>query len=194
VSTPAPEAPDDAALLAQSAAGNGRAFAVLVRRHGPALQRFARRLVPEASLADDVLQQALLDAYRGAATFRGEARVRTWLFTLTRHAAFRATRRQREIPEDDEELLALGVSAGWGADPETLTIRARQAERLEAALESLAPADREVVLLRDVEQLTGPETAAVLGMGLAAMKSRLHRARLRLAVALREGEEGEHHA
>jgi len=151
------------------------------------MRRFLRGLVGDEALVDDVLQQALLDAYRGAGTFSGAARVRTWLFTIARNAAFRTIRKTR--PADDETLFELGLRAGWGEDPETLALRAEEVRTLGRALASLTTEDREILLLRDVEQLSGPETAEVLGTSLAAMKSRLHRARLRLAAALRGRDE-----
>ena len=78
--------------------------------------------------------------------------------------------------------------AGWGTEPpDALFERLEDRASLERALGDLAPADREVLVLRDLEELSGDETAAVLGITLRAMKSRLHRARLRLAAALKEG-------
>ena len=83
-------------------------------------------------------------------------------------------------------LPELGEAAGWGSEsPEAEVLRAERRARLARALDALAPEDREVLVLRDLEELTGEETAAALGLSLAAMKSRLHRARLRLAAQLR---------
>ncbi|MEM7608480.1 MAG: sigma factor-like helix-turn-helix DNA-binding protein, partial [Myxococcota bacterium] len=86
--------------------------------------------------------------------------------------------------------MDLGVAAGWGTrDPEHLVSLAQQSERLKDALQRLEGSEREVLLLRDVQQLSGKETAQALGLPIAAMKSRLHRARLRLAVELRKGKD-----
>ena len=82
--------------------------------------------------------------------------------------------------------MTLGVDAGWGSeDPEALAIAAQRRETVVKALRSLSSDDQEVLILRDIEGLRGPEAAGVLGIGERALKSRLHRARLRLAVALR---------
>ena len=82
--------------------------------------------------------------------------------------------------------MALGLEAGWGSDnPEALAIAAQRRDTLLRAVHALPRSDREVLILRDVEGLRGPEAAEVLGIGERALKSRLHRARLRLAVALR---------
>lgn len=175
----------DVELIQRIARGDRAAFSVLVRRHGPALRRFARALAGEA-VADDVLQEAMLDAYRGAAGFRAESSVRGWLFTLARHRAFhhRAAEKRREA--QGATLLELGLAAGFGRDPERLAERAEEREAVRLALSRLPPEEREVLVLRDVEGLSGEEAASVLGLEVPAMKSRLHRARLRLMTALRE--------
>ncbi len=176
---------DDRELIERVSAGDHAAFEALVRRHGPAVRRFARALTDDSS-ADDVLQEAMLDAFRGASTYRGECSVRSWLFTLARHRAFhlRASSSKREVP--DADLLELGLEAGFGANPERLAERVERLDTVTVAMSRLAPEEREVLVLRDVEGLSGEEAAAVLGLELTAMKSRLHRARLRLMSALRE--------
>ncbi len=86
----------------------------------------------------------------------------------------------------DEPLMTLGREAGWGSDdPEALAIAAERRDTLTRALQALSPGDREVLILRDIEGLSGQEAAEVLAITGAALKSRLHRARLRLARALR---------
>ena len=82
--------------------------------------------------------------------------------------------------------MKLGLEAGWGSnDPEALAIAAERRETLQGALRTLSSDDQEVLILRDIEGLRGPEAAEILGIGERALKSRLHRARLRLAAALR---------
>lgn len=176
----------DAALIAAVAAGDRLASETFVARHQAAVFRFARTLTRTPSEAEDVLQDTFLAAWRGAVSFRGESAVRSWLFTIARNAAIRHGRRRSGEPDVMEPLDVLGERAGWGEthDPEALAIRRESRETLERALASLSDDDREIVLLRDVEGLSGEETAAVLQIGLTAMKSRLHRARLRLAAAL----------
>jgi len=191
----------DADLLARSARGDERAFAALVDRHGGAVRRYVSGLVVGDAAADDVVQQTFLSAYRAADGFRGDSQLRTWLFRIARNAAWHHRKREARFEVADESdlesLLDLGVRAGWGApDPERLVERADRRALVWASLEALHPRDREVILLRDIEELSGDEVAGLLGLSLAAMKSRLHRARLKLAAALRsielDGEEGAH--
>ncbi len=184
----------DDQLIAQVATGDRAALAVLFDRHGPAVLRLARASLHEPSDAEDVLQETFVAALRGAATYRPElASVRTWLFAIARNAARRHKRQTRELPSadvDDGPLLALGIAAGWGAATDVAQDQPAEIAQLARAVASLAPDDRQVVLLRDVEGLSGEEAAALLELSLAALKSRLHRARLRLLAALRADEGG----
>lgn len=181
----------DVQLLRRTAEGDRAAFDALVRRHAGAVLRLGRAICGDVGLAEDAAQQAFLDAFRNAHRFRGEASPRTWLLTIARNAALKLRgRQQRETPRA-APLDELGTAAGWGsADPEALTLLAERRVLLEDALNSLSPSDREILVLRDIEQLSGAETASMLGLQLRAMKSRLHRARLRLAAALRAMSEG----
>ena len=167
------------------AAGERAALGVLVERHQAAVYRYARSLTDPAA-AEDALQQCFLDALRGAGTWSGRASVRSWLFTLARNAVYRGARRRAGEPPAFVPLHELGAAAGWGEDPEQAAERALGREVLAAALERLHPEHREIIVLRELEQLSGPEVARLLGISLAAQKSRLHRARLQLAAHLRQ--------
>ncbi|MFO0548314.1 MAG: sigma-70 family RNA polymerase sigma factor [Polyangiaceae bacterium] len=177
---------NDDELIARASAGDRASFGVLVERHGSALLSLARAIAGD-SLAPDVVQDGLLAAFRSASTYRpGASSVRTWLFAIVRHTALRARRTREEPVADVESLETLGVRAGWGADDalahhEELDVLAR-------ALASLAVADREVLVLCDVEGLTPVAAAGVVGIEPRALKSRLHRGRLRLMAAMREHE------
>lgn len=176
----------DAGLLARTAGGDHTAFEELVRRHAASVYRFARAVARSEADAEDAMQEAFVAAFRHAASFRGDAAVRTWLLTIARNAAWRMRRRVADDVIDEVDEWRIAQAAGWGqTDPEQAAIAAGERERLRAALESLPAPDREILVLRELEELTGEETARVLGLSVAAMKSRLHRARLRLAAVLR---------
>ncbi len=144
-------------------------------------------LTRDDDAAEDALQETFLAAYRGAASFRGDGRVKSWLLTIARNASMKHLRSRPAVAVDDSTMDTLGIEAGWGdpADPEHLAESAERSVALRAALAELAAEDREVIVLHDLEGLTGRETAGALGLPLAATKSRLHRARLRLLAALR---------
>ena len=176
----------DAALLARSAAGDRAAFDVVVTRHAASVLRLIRLRGAVPAEAEDVLQQTFLAAWRAASGFRGEAQVKTWLFTIARNTAAKARDRAQRSPVADVPIEALGVEAGWGSeDPETMALAAERRDLLRAAFDTLDDEAREVLTLRDLEGLSGEETAALLGVGVAAMKSRLHRARMTLAARVR---------
>jgi RNA polymerase sigma-70 factor (ECF subfamily) len=177
----------DRSLLAASAAGDRDAFGQLVVRHRASVFRLARMLVRDADGAEDVLQQTFLSAWRAARQYRGDASVRTWLLTITRNHALSRRRSRAREPIDPTPLDELGVRAGWGGpNPEQLASLAEERARLKAALARLSPDDQAMLTLRDLEGLSGEEAAAVTGLSVAAMKSRLHRARMALAAHLKE--------
>lgn len=162
-----------------------------MKRHEAAVFRFARAISPDDAAAEDALQEAFLGAWRGARTFRGDASVRNWLLTIVRNAIYRQHRKRVDEPEDIEPLSELGLAAGWGEEenPETIALQRESRHLLNAAMERLSAPDREILLLRDVEGLSGDEVATMLGLTLTAMKTRLHRARLRIASKVREAYE-----
>jgi RNA polymerase sigma-70 factor (ECF subfamily) len=176
----------DEELIALSAVGDRRAFDRLVERHAAAVLRLTNVVTGDPMAAEDALQQTFLSAYRNAASFRSEASVRTWLLAIARNAALRLRSKRGREDIAEEPLMQLGLDAGWGSeDPEALAIAAERDELLRRAMGELCTEDQEVLILRDVEGLSGIEAAEVLGIGERALKSRLHRARLRLAGILR---------
>mgnify|MGYP000159187122 CR=1 FL=1 len=178
----------DPELIRAAAEGSAPAFGRLVERHQSAVYRFARALVGDPAAAEDVLQETFLAAWRHAASYRGEASVRGWLLTIARHQAFRLRRARPLETAEEAPLERLALAAGFGIEggPERAAMAAQRRERVAKALAALPAEDQEVLLLRDVEEFSGDETAGTLGLTLPAMKSRLHRARLRLAARLRE--------
>ena len=171
--------PTDEDLVRRCAGGDRSAFERLVARHEAPLYRFAVRACGGEREAEDAMQDGLLAAWRGAATFRGDASARTWLFQVVLNACRRRHRPRAGRGQESPLDAAADVPAAESAPDDR--VGARQVGRaIDAALASLGDEAREVLLLRDVEGLSGDETAAALGVGLAAMKSRLHRARLEL--------------
>ena len=178
---------DDTELMQRAANGDRGAFDVLVERYAPSMFRFALAITSNPATAEDAMQDAFLGAWRSARSYRAEASVRNWLLTILRNAVYRLYRRRVDEPSESEPLSELGVAAGWGEDnPEALTLRRESRDILARAMDQLTAADREILLLRDIENLAGAEVASILGLTLPAMKTRLHRARLRLAARVRE--------
>ena len=135
----------DRDLVAQTAAGDHRAFERLVERHAAAVLRLATSVTDDPASAEDALQQTFLSVYRNVASFRAEASVRTWLLTIARNAAYRLSAKQGREDLMEEPLMALGLEAGWGSDnPEALAIAAQRRDTLLRAVHALPRSDREV--------------------------------------------------
>lgn len=182
----------DTDLLQRAAAGDALAFEAFVARHEASVFRYLQSLTRNATAAEDALQDAFVAAWRGAATFRGGTSARPWLLTIARHALHRQHRRRSGEPEAFESIDQLGLAADWGVDDSPLDrlVRLEDRARLARVLAALPDAERETLVLRDLEGLPGEEVARMTEVSLAAMKSRLHRARLRLAATLREELDG----
>lgn len=168
-------------------AGDPRALQALVERYQARLYSFAARMCRHREDARDVLQETFRAAVRGLKDFRGEARLSTWLFRVAANACRKLRRRGASEPERELSLEEWrpGGSSGDApgipdprATPEAAFRQSRLRAALEGAIADLPPAYREVLLLRDVEGLSTEATAEALGLTAAAVKTRLHRARL----------------
>ncbi|WP_432513217.1 RNA polymerase sigma factor [Kineococcus sp. SYSU DK001] len=185
---PAGDPRADDVLARRAGLGDREAFAAIVDRHGPALARYAGRLLDDRDQVDDCLQDTFLAAWRGLPGFRGDASLRTWLFTLARHAAFARLRRwpasgSRPFVPVEEVVDQL---RDLRADPERTSVESALRQALDVALRLLPPRQRTAWLLREVEDLSYAEIATVLGTSTAAVRGLLERARTTLSDALEE--------
>lgn len=173
----------DQVLLEQARAGDRRALETLLERHQAQVYRFGMKMCRDPDEAKDVVQDTLLAMARGVRDFRGASSLSTWLYTIARSFCVKKRRRSKFAPEEersletDAALEAARVADSTRSPDEALAGRQVE-EALEQAIAELEPLYREVLLLRDVEGLTAPEVAEVLGVTVQAVKSRLHRARL----------------
>jgi RNA polymerase sigma-70 factor, ECF subfamily len=173
----------EAALLARAQAGDVGAFEQLSARYADRLFLLLVRLLGDWAEAEDVAQEVMLRAWRGIARFRGRSSYFTWLYRIAVNEANRALGQRARRPAD-VPIGAVELPGPPAADP------ARQAENTELrqalgrALAELPPPLRTAIVLRDVEGLSTQEAAEITGIGQAAFKSRLHRARLRVRAAI----------
>lgn len=176
----------DAEELRLTATGDRDAFERFVERHQAGVLRYLLGTMADADRAEDALQETFIAAWRGAAGFRGSGPARAWLLAIARNAARRQVRRRAGEPARFVPLEELGVSAGWGAEGgDDAERRLESRELVEQGFRGLDAEDREILILRELEGFSGEEVAAMLGITLAAAKSRLHRARLRFTAQLR---------
>lgn len=173
-------------LIARARDGDERAFEELVRRHADHLHAVVSRLVDNSQEAEEVTQETFVRAWRALGSFKGDSQFFTWLYRIGVNEAHRRSERShrgvlRGIRSLDMEPI----------DPPDLTEaphrRAEQADlrrALEEAVRRLPHAYRAPLILRDVEGLSTAEAAEIVGVGQAAFKSRLHRARLAVKEAV----------
>ena len=181
---------DDAALLERTAARETGAFERLMRRHNSRLFRVARAILTEDAAAEDAVQEAYLEAFRHAGTFRGDAQVSTWLTRIVINQSLMRLRRQKR---DRVVVPFEGKDGPTGAEepadersesPAASTLRAELRRLLERRIDELPEGFRTVFVMRDVEEMSVQETADLLGIPQATVRTRLFRARALLRQAL----------
>ena len=168
-------------------------FAAVVHRHGGRMLATARRLLGNETDAHDCVQEAFLQAYKGADRFAGRAAVGTWLHRIVINQALQRLRRRRSTGEEPLDV----ASAQFDAEGCRIVDRALSLRLAEAAFEAqehraivrmaimaLPETHRVILILRDIEGYSTAESAAMLDLTLAAAKVRLHRARLALRTEL----------
>jgi RNA polymerase sigma-70 factor (ECF subfamily) len=177
----------DAALLRAAAAGDALAFETFMRQHQSPVHRYLLHFTNGAVDLDDALQETFIAAWRSAGTFAGTDSARAWLYTIARNVVRHQVRRRVDEPAHLESLEQLAEQAGWGcpADPRDAVDAQAARDLVRVAFARLPQEEREVLTLRELDGLSGEETAEVLQLSLPAMKSRLHRARIHLAAVLR---------
>ena len=179
------ETPDEALVrLAQN--DDSRAFDELVRRYQDRVYRLSYKILRHEDDAAESLQDAFLSAYRGIKKFKVESTFSTWLYRIATNAALMKYRKRRDghvsleqsqSGSDDAEALQLPV---WTTQPLKELLDAETREVMEEGISKLPEELRTVFVLRDVEELSNSEVAEVLELTVAAVKSRLHRARILL--------------
>lgn len=185
---------DETALIARLRAGDPDAFDQVVRTFGGRLLAVARRFVRTEEDAQDVVQSAYLNAFRSIDRFEGSSQLSTWLHRIVVNTALMKLRSRRRRPEESiEDLLPAFQEDGhhveqfsdWNIPADELLERREAQAAVRACIGQLPDNYRSVVLLRDIEELSTQEVAAILGMTPTAVKVRLHRARQALSTLLR---------
>ena len=193
---PEPETSDET-LAARAVAGDDSAFETLVTRYQARVFRLAARLTGNEADAFDALQDAFLQVYRHLTSFRGDSRFGTWLYRIATNAALatRRTRARQPTISLDDFLPRFDSAGGHDATPNELQIACRAdelldrellAERAREAVAQLPALYRAPFVLRDLEEMPTADVARVLDIEPAAVRQRVHRARLMLRGYLTE--------
>jgi RNA polymerase sigma-70 factor (ECF subfamily) len=194
VATPSPavspDRPDesDETIVQQVLAGNTPLFELLMRRHNERLYRAARAITRDDREAEDVMQQAYVNAFSNLRQFKGQSQFATWLTRIAINEALARLRRRGKYEAFDDDLSNVETFMPWNSapDPERQAFTGELRELLEWAVDGLPDGAREVFVLRDVEGLSTAETAASLGVSEDVVKTRLSRARAALRRSLLE--------
>ncbi|CAN5630278.1 sigma-70 family RNA polymerase sigma factor [soil metagenome] len=179
---------DDQPLIEACRAGDAQAFGELVRRHKDRLYAMLLRMTGCAEDAQDRLQDAFLLAFEKLDRFEGESSFYTWLYRIAVNVALSHRRKRRgpirlsEVRPDGRPELSRDAEQ---SDPSLPLQRAERDALIQSALNALAPDHRAVVVLKEFDGLRYEEVAAILGVPVGTVRSRLHRARQELRERLR---------
>ncbi|HTM27562.1 MAG TPA: RNA polymerase sigma factor [Vicinamibacterales bacterium] len=174
---------DDEDIAARVLEGQTALFEVLMRRHNERIYRAARAILRDEDEAEDVMQQAYVNAYANLRQFDRRARFSTWLTRIAVNEALARVRRRGRYEALDENVLPAQetpMKTQRPSDPERQAFTKELGSLLEAAVDTLPDGNREVFVLRDIEGLSTTETAECLGVSDDVVKTRLSRARAAL--------------
>ncbi|SHK90637.1 RNA polymerase sigma factor [Rhodothermus profundi] len=182
----------DEDLMEQFQAGTVEAFNILVERYSERLMHYLYGFLGDARRCEDLLQETFLRVYRNRHSYQRIAKFSTWLYTIAGNLArseYRKRKRRRvysiqSVNRDDEEYEIALPDETFAPDKHAESII--QDKYIQEALRSIPPDFREVVVLRDVQQLTYEEIAQITGLPMGTVKSRINRGRTKLQALLKD--------
>ena len=186
----------DVELLGRLQAGDEEAFVTLVGRYQPSMLRVALGFVPTRAVAEEAVQETWLGVVRGVERFEGRSTFKVWLFRiLVNQAKTAGVKEKRSTPVDASgpalDAARFGTDGAWVDPPEQWVedtvdrvVAGALSSQLLAALDDLPPRQRDVVVLRDVEELSSQDVCTILGLSEANQRVLLHRGRVKLRDAL----------
>jgi RNA polymerase sigma-70 factor (ECF subfamily) len=185
--------PDDQRLIAECLQGRSAAFGELVGRYQDRLFNTVYRLVENAEDAQDVLQDAFLNAYQSLSRFKGDAQFFTWLYRIAVNTAISMKRKQRVAvvfrSNRDEPGIAEPTDTSEDSQPGRSLEKSEEAKLVQDALKRLSPEHKTVLVMKEVDGLKYDAMAEVLQVPIGTIRSRLHRARLELRELLEREEQ-----
>jgi RNA polymerase sigma-70 factor (ECF subfamily) len=177
---------NDEDLVRRAQGGDTRAFDELVRRYRDKVYRLSFKILRHEEDAAEALQDAFLSAYRGLKSFKVESTFSTWLYRIATNASLMKYRKRREghvsleqSQNTDEGAETLQIP-DWSTQPLKELLDSETREVMDEGIQRLPEELRTVFILRDIEDLSNAQVAQILDLTVAAVKSRLHRARIAL--------------
>ncbi|MBL7204437.1 MAG: RNA polymerase sigma factor [Desulfobacteraceae bacterium] len=179
--------PTDNHLIAEFKSGSMEAMEKIVGRYEDRIFTFGLKMCGHLQDAEDIAQETFLNAFRYLKDFRGETKLKNWLFMIAARACIRKRRKKKCEPDYEISLDSFIHEDGsdgkyeipdWSDDPSDNVMRAELKKIIDAAIQTLSHKYRLVFNLRDIEGFSTKETAEILGISTQSVKTRLHRARL----------------
>ncbi len=180
----------DEELMALFQEGDAGAFTFLVRRYKDDLTNFVFRFVGDRAEAEDLVQETFVRVFRKKGLYTGVAKFSTWLYTIASNLAKTRLRRMALW-----RFVRIGSGGEEGPEfdlpdeetrPDSAADEALREERVQKALDALPVKFREVIILRDIQELSYEEIASITGMAIGTVKSRINRARMQLRALLHD--------
>ncbi len=173
---------DEQILISQAKAGDRASLAEIVKRYESTVYNFAFKVCRDREKAENTMQETFLNMIRSLHQFDGNSKLSTWLYRIVVNNCLMEARSSKkyqfaDISDDDEDAFEGKYAVDWESLPARVVENEELKKILDTAISGLAPEYRMVFLLRDVEELSTEETAKTLNLSVAAVKSRLHRAR-----------------
>jgi len=178
----------EAELLDGLRTGDSTAYRQFVESNSANVYNLALKLLGDEQEAEDVLQETFLNAFKAIGHFEGRSQLSTWLYRIAYNASLMRLRKRDQMTtfSIDEHLGEAGEERGspplvdWSTMPDDQLLSAEARQEMDKAIAELPETLRSAFVLRDIQGMSGQETAEVLGITVQAVKNRLHRARLRL--------------
>jgi RNA polymerase sigma-70 factor, ECF subfamily len=177
---------NDSDILDLIKVGDNTGFDLMVERYAPMLYRYAIRMCHDEAMAEDSLQDTFLTAQEKIGQFRGDGKLRNWLFRITGNSCLQKHRKNKgrvsselsidEIYVSNEDRMDSDIKP-WQLDPAEQLLSSELRKKLDESIAKIPATNRSVLLLRDIEGLSTREAAQALDISETAVKVRLHRAR-----------------
>jgi RNA polymerase sigma-70 factor (ECF subfamily) len=181
---------DEAELVEGLRAGDAAAYRRFVDSNSADIYNLALKLLGDEQEAEDVLQETFLSAFRAIDRFEGRSKLSTWLYRIAYNASLMHIRKRdrmttfsldRPYGDDEQESKVSDRHlVDWSTIPDDQLLTAEARQEMDRAIAQLPESLRSTFVMRDIQGLSGAETAEVLDITVQAVKNRLHRARLRL--------------
>jgi RNA polymerase sigma-70 factor (ECF subfamily) len=173
----------DKMLIESVASGDKQALEQLFARHSARIYRFVLRITGNAALSEDIVSEVFLEVWRRSGRFEGKAQVSTWMFAIARNKALQALRSRWQKPSDEDGAAEVVDSVD---DPEAAVHEKSRSIVLRRCLSRLSPIQREIVDLVYYHEKSVAEVAQIVGIPVGTVKTRMFRARSRIAELLAE--------